>query len=38
MGTILYLLFWPIILPIQIILGIFKFIGILGFTKDLFDL
>ena len=38
METILYLLFLPIILPIKIIFGILKFIGFLGFTKDIFDL
>lgn len=38
MKATLYLLFLPIILPIQILLGILKFIGFLGFTKDIFDL
>ena len=38
MKALLYIIFLPIILPIQIILWIFKIIGILAFGKDMFDL
>lgn len=37
MKILLYILFLPIILPIQIILGILKLFGIVGFTKDIWD-
>lgn len=38
MKLLLYIIFLPIVLPIQIILGILKFIGFLSVGKDIFDL
>lgn len=36
--VLLYLLFWPIIIPFKIIIGILKVFGVIGFAKDIFDL
>lgn len=37
MKILLYILFLPIILPIQIILGILQLFGFAGFTKDIWE-
>jgi len=37
MKIILYILFFPIIIPFKIIVGILKFIGLCGFAHDIWD-
>lgn len=37
MKLLLYILFFPIIIPVKIIGGILKVIGFCGFTKDMWD-